>query len=91
MRTNSRIALCRFAAENLLSETAALKDRVVNGADSLAAARIALGLRGNHHDRPRASSNDPDAYPGVQVIRFNRPEKKNAITRAMYAQDDRMR
>ncbi|NLS02594.1 acyl-CoA dehydrogenase [Rhizobium sp. P32RR-XVIII] len=38
----SRIVLCRFAAENLLSETAALKDRVVNGAESLAAARIAL-------------------------------------------------
>ncbi|MBK5564898.1 crotonase/enoyl-CoA hydratase family protein [Ensifer sp. SSB1] len=27
----------------------------------------------------------PEAYPGVQVIRFNRPEKKNAITRDMYA------
>lgn len=27
----------------------------------------------------------PDAYPGVQLIRFNRPEKKNAITRQMYA------
>ncbi|OCP16732.1 MULTISPECIES: crotonase/enoyl-CoA hydratase family protein [unclassified Ensifer] len=27
----------------------------------------------------------PDAYPGVQVIRLNRPEKKNAITRDMYA------
>jgi len=26
----------------------------------------------------------PDAYPGVLVIRFNRPEKKNAITQAMY-------
>ena len=26
----------------------------------------------------------PAAYPGVQLIRFNRPEKKNAITRAMY-------
>lgn len=26
----------------------------------------------------------PSAYPGVQLIRFNRPEKKNAITRAMY-------
>jgi acyl-CoA dehydrogenase len=37
-----RIALCRFAAENLLSETSALKDRVVNGAASLAAARSAL-------------------------------------------------
>ncbi|AJD40328.1 crotonase/enoyl-CoA hydratase family protein [Rhizobium sp. SEMIA 4085] len=24
------------------------------------------------------------AHPGVQIIRFNRPEKKNAITRAMY-------
>ncbi|KQY19910.1 crotonase/enoyl-CoA hydratase family protein [Rhizobium sp. Root482] len=27
----------------------------------------------------------PDAYPGVEVIRLNRPAKKNAITRAMYA------
>lgn len=27
----------------------------------------------------------PEAYPDVQVIRFNRPEKKNAITRKMYA------
>lgn len=27
----------------------------------------------------------PDAYPGVQIIRLNRPEKKNAITRDMYA------
>lgn len=27
----------------------------------------------------------PDAYPGVEVIRLNRPKKKNAITRAMYA------
>ncbi|WEZ84187.1 crotonase/enoyl-CoA hydratase family protein [Rhizobium sp. 32-5/1] len=27
----------------------------------------------------------PENYPGVQVIRFNRPEKKNAITKAMYA------
>ncbi|QFY59254.1 crotonase/enoyl-CoA hydratase family protein [Rhizobium grahamii] len=26
-----------------------------------------------------------EAHPGVQVIRFNRAEKKNAITRAMYA------
>jgi enoyl-CoA hydratase/carnithine racemase len=26
----------------------------------------------------------PEAAPGVQVIRFNRAEKKNAITRAMY-------
>lgn len=26
----------------------------------------------------------PEAYPGVLVIRFNRPEKKNAITKAMY-------
>lgn len=37
-----RIALCRFFAENLLGETAALKDRVVGGADSLAAAARAL-------------------------------------------------
>jgi enoyl-CoA hydratase/carnithine racemase len=27
----------------------------------------------------------PEAYPSVLVIRFNRPEKKNAITQAMYA------
>lgn len=26
----------------------------------------------------------PSAHPGVQLIRFNRAEKKNAITRAMY-------
>ncbi|MDR6756170.1 enoyl-CoA hydratase/carnithine racemase [Mycoplana sp. BE70] len=26
----------------------------------------------------------PETLPGVQVIRLNRPEKKNAITRAMY-------
>ncbi|MFS8049302.1 acyl-CoA dehydrogenase [Rhizobium sp. BR 314] len=37
-----RIALCRFAAENLLAETAALADRVSAGASSLDAARIAL-------------------------------------------------
>lgn len=27
----------------------------------------------------------PETHPGVLVIRFNRPEKKNAITQAMYA------
>jgi enoyl-CoA hydratase/carnithine racemase len=27
----------------------------------------------------------PESTPGVQIIRFNRPDKKNAITRAMYA------
>ncbi|SCB10385.1 acyl-CoA dehydrogenase [Rhizobium lusitanum] len=37
-----RIALCRFAAENLLAETAALTDRIAAGASSLEAARIAL-------------------------------------------------
>ncbi|MBB3966689.1 crotonase/enoyl-CoA hydratase family protein [Rhizobium metallidurans] len=26
----------------------------------------------------------PEDHPGVQIIRFNRPDKKNAITRAMY-------
>ena len=41
-RTDRRIALCRFAAENLLPETAALKRQVVEGAESLAAARIVL-------------------------------------------------
>lgn len=28
---------------------------------------------------------DPEGAPHVKIIRFNRPEKKNAITRAMYA------
>ncbi|WP_296737800.1 acyl-CoA dehydrogenase [Mesorhizobium sp.] len=37
-----RIALCRFFAENLLGETRALKERVVDGAESLAAAGKAL-------------------------------------------------
>ncbi|MGX8009242.1 acyl-CoA dehydrogenase family protein [Mesorhizobium sp. ORM8.1] len=37
-----RIALCRFFAENLLGETRALKERVIDGADSLAAAGKAL-------------------------------------------------
>ena len=37
-----RIALCRFVAENLLAETAALSDRVIAGASSLEAARAAL-------------------------------------------------
>jgi len=41
-RTDRRIALCRFAAENLLPETAALKRQVVEGAESLAAAGIVL-------------------------------------------------
>ncbi|WP_434733522.1 acyl-CoA dehydrogenase [Rhizobium sp. YTUHZ044] len=41
-KAEGRIALCRFAAENLLAETAALRDRVINGAASLAAARILL-------------------------------------------------
>ena len=41
-KQEARIALCRFAAENLLAETAALKDRVVSGAESLAAARAIL-------------------------------------------------
>ena len=37
-----RDALCRFAAENLLAETTALKDRVISGAASLEAARAVL-------------------------------------------------
>ncbi|KRB49930.1 acyl-CoA dehydrogenase [Rhizobium sp. Root708] len=38
----ARVALCRFAAENLLAEAAALKDTVIGGAASLAAARLVL-------------------------------------------------
>ncbi|WEX78222.1 acyl-CoA dehydrogenase [Sinorhizobium numidicum] len=41
-KQDARISLCRFAAENLLAETAALRDRVVNGAESLATARAVL-------------------------------------------------
>ena len=37
-----RVTLCRFAAENLLAETAALKHQVVKGAASLQAARAVL-------------------------------------------------
>lgn len=37
-----RIALCRFAAENMLAETQALSDCVISGAASLEAARAAL-------------------------------------------------
>ncbi len=40
--SDKRIALCRFAAENLLPETTALKDAVINGAASLVAARAIL-------------------------------------------------
>ncbi|NKN39642.1 acyl-CoA dehydrogenase [Agrobacterium sp. a22-2] len=39
---DTRIALCRFAAENLIAETAALKDRVIHGEASLTAARAVL-------------------------------------------------
>ncbi len=38
----ARTALARFAAENLLAEVAALKDQVLTGSASLAAARVAL-------------------------------------------------
>lgn len=38
----SRIALCRFFAENLLGEAGALKERVIGGAESLATASKAL-------------------------------------------------
>jgi acyl-CoA dehydrogenase len=38
----ARTALCRFFAENLAGETATLKDRVIGGAGSLAAAGAAL-------------------------------------------------
>ena len=41
-RSGARSALCRFFAENLAGETAALKDRVILGADSLSAAAAAL-------------------------------------------------
>lgn len=37
-----RAALCRFYAENMLSEVSSLKDTVVTGASSLAAAKLAL-------------------------------------------------
>ena len=39
---HDRVALCRFFAENLLGETRALKERVIDGSESLAAAGKAL-------------------------------------------------
>jgi acyl-CoA dehydrogenase len=39
---DQRASLCRFMAENLLAETSALKDRVIAGSASLAAARAVL-------------------------------------------------
>ena len=56
-----RIALCRFFAENLLGETAALKERVIGGAESLVAAGAALvrltrSTRKHRVDRPYHSS-----------------------------------
>ncbi|SFB06868.1 hypothetical protein SAMN03159496_01665 [Rhizobium sp. NFR07] len=39
---DKRASLCRFMAENLLAETSALKDRVIAGSASLAAARAVL-------------------------------------------------
>ena len=41
-RNAERTALCRFAAENIIGEAAALRDRVVSGAGSLEAARTVL-------------------------------------------------
>ncbi|MDH6266563.1 acyl-CoA dehydrogenase [Rhizobium sp. SG_E_25_P2] len=41
-KAETRVALARFASENLIAETAALKDRVMHGAESLAAVRAAL-------------------------------------------------
>ncbi len=41
-KSTGRIALCRFFAENLVGEGQALKDRVIKGGDSLAAAAAAL-------------------------------------------------
>ena len=41
-KDEGRIALCRFFAENLAGETAALKDRVIEGGASLSAASAAL-------------------------------------------------
>jgi acyl-CoA dehydrogenase len=41
-KSPARIALCRFFAENLISETAALKDRVMLGSESLEEAGAAL-------------------------------------------------
>jgi acyl-CoA dehydrogenase len=37
-----RVALCRFCAENLLGETAVLRDAVTTGSEGLEAARAAL-------------------------------------------------
>jgi alkylation response protein AidB-like acyl-CoA dehydrogenase len=41
-KSTDRIALCRFFAENLIGETRALRERVTDGAESLAAAAASL-------------------------------------------------
>src|ERR1041384_5700477 len=49
----------------------------------------ALGAAGSKPVREERMSEivieRPEAHPGVIVIRMNRPDKKNAITRSMYA------
>jgi hypothetical protein len=41
-KSTDRIAICRFFAENLVGETRALKERVTDGAESLAEAAASL-------------------------------------------------
>jgi enoyl-CoA hydratase/carnithine racemase len=76
-----RTALCRFFAENLSGETAGLRRTVEAGAASLhEAGEFLIAYRGFSDVR----SHSRRAQGRVQIIRLNRPDKKNAITRAMY-------
>ena len=83
-KSAERIALCRFFAENLAGETRALRERVTDGAESLAAAAASLVTPDQWRGLNVTDHILIERRGAVQIIRMNRPDKKNAITRAMY-------
>ena len=72
----ARIALARFFAENIAVQASGLERGVTEGADSITDAQAALGRMS---DLVIISDDGP-----VRTVRMNRPEKKNALTLAMY-------
>ena len=81
----ARIALCRFFAENLAGETARCASR-----SSAAARACSRPAEPDYHLAAWTEEAGNDRHiviersGPVQVIRMNRPDKKNALTRAMY-------
>ena len=76
-----RVALARFFAENIAVQAGGLETTVTEGADSVS--NIALpgaALEG----RPMTDQVIVTDEGPVRTIRMNRPEKKNALTSAMY-------